>query len=180
MRRLNIVGERYGRLAVTEFSHVQSGNSYWKCLCDCGNICVKSANTMRISSTLSCGCSKALKYSPGETGLKILYNRYKINANNRNIGFDLTIEEFKDITSKECFYCGEKPNFFSGEPAITKTMRNHTLYRYNGIDRVDSSRGYEKNNIVPCCKWCNLAKGNKKVEEFKEHIFKMYNFMKLR
>jgi hypothetical protein len=50
-------------------------------------------------------------------------------------------------------------------------------YIYNGVDRVDSSKGYVKENVVPCCKWCNIAKGNKSAAEFKEHIFKMYRHM---
>jgi hypothetical protein len=48
----------------------------------------------------------------------------------------------------------------------------------NCIDRIDSGLGYEIGNIVPCCKWCNIAKADKSVEEFKGHILKMFEHMR--
>lgn len=38
---------------------------------------------------------------------------------------------------------------------------------YSGIDRVDSSVGYEIGNIVPACKICNFAKSNLTQDDFK-------------
>ena len=49
------------------------------------------------------------------------------------------------------------------------------VLKYNGIDRVDSSKGYEYNNVVSCCKNCNSAKMQLSIKEFKEHIIKIYN-----
>jgi hypothetical protein len=37
---------------------------------------------------------------------------------------------------------------------------------YNGIDRIDNARGYERDNIVPCCKFCNRAKSAMPQKEF--------------
>ena len=28
-----------------------------------------------------------------------------------------------------------------------------------GVDRLDNDRGYEAGNLVPCCAWCNRARG---------------------
>ena len=37
-----------------------------------------------------------------------------------------------------------------------------------GLDRLDNSRGYTKDNVVPCCGICNIARGdNFSVEEMK-------------
>lgn len=55
-------------------------------------------------------------------------------------------EEFSEIAAKECFYCG------IGGP--------------NGIDRIDSTKGYEQDNCTPCCKHCNYVKGNLSLEDF--------------
>jgi hypothetical protein len=177
MHRLDIIGEKYGRLTVLEFSHVRGSNSFWKCLCDCGNFHVASANKMRTGDCLSCGCLKALKHPRGQTGLNILYMTYKKNALKRGLNFNLSIEEFKSITSKNCSYCGIEPQCLTTHSTKNDLIRGHISYRYNGIDRVDSGRGYEISNIVPCCKWCNIAKADKPLEEFKSHILKMLEHM---
>jgi hypothetical protein len=31
--------------------------------------------------------------------------------------------------------------------------------RLNGVDRLDNWKAYEASNCVPCCGWCNQAKG---------------------
>ncbi len=43
----------------------------------------------------------------------------------------------------------------------------------NGVDRVDSSRGYVKDNVVSCCKHCNLAKRDRTAEDFIKHCRKV-------
>lgn len=47
-------------------------------------------------------------------------------------------------------------------------------WKHNGIDRVDSSKGYTLDNCVPCCSKCNYAKHEMSVEEFKEYITNVY------
>ena len=38
--------------------------------------------------------------------------------------------------------------------------------RFTGIDRMDNAVGYEKQNIVPCCKSCNYMKGTQSLDKF--------------
>lgn len=53
---------------------------------------------------------------------------------------DLNKEEFKNIISKPCTYCGD--------------------IRKIGLDRIDNSKGHIKTNVVPCCYECNTAKSD--------------------
>lgn len=60
--RKDLRGKRFGRLTVIDFSH-KGGTSgrtyYYKCLCDCGNECVKSSAYLLQAYTYphqSCGC----------------------------------------------------------------------------------------------------------------------------
>jgi len=46
--------------------------------------------------------------------------------------------------------------------------------KYNGIDRVDNSRGYESGNVVSCCGVCNMLKHVLSKEEFLARIEKIY------
>jgi hypothetical protein len=42
------------------------------------------------------------------------------------------------------------------------------IYTYNGIDRLDSTKGYTADNCVPCAGNINIAKQSLSVEEFVE------------
>ena len=35
-KRLDLVGQKFGRLTVVKFSHVRDSRTYWLCKCDCG------------------------------------------------------------------------------------------------------------------------------------------------
>lgn len=178
--KLQLAGMKLGNLTVIEYSHTDSAyRTYWKCLCDCGKICIVRGSSMYSSTTKSCGCLTQ-KYkrrneniNTDKLGLRKLYASYRGNARAKKRKFDLTLDEFRDITSQNCTYCGSEPSTIScAESSYMKDK--YSMYRYNGIDRVDSKRGYEKDNIVPCCKLCNLMKLNNNMDTFIEHISKIY------
>lgn len=76
---------------------------------------------------------------------------------------DISFENYKILITSDCSYCGGK---VEGD-------------KYNGIDRMDSSIGYEMSNSVPCCYSCNIMKSDLEVSEFKKHILKIVNYLKL-
>ena len=49
-------------------------------------------------------------------------------------------------------------------------FKAHADFRYNGIDRVDSSKGYLPNNVVACCTTCNRMKLDHSRNEFITHL----------
>lgn len=183
MKRLELIGKKFNNLIVVDFSHVSNGNSYWKCTCVCGGYTIVSACSLKNGDTKSCGCLKVFKHKQGMTGLNALFKIYKNQAEKRGYAFELSIEEFKTITLENCFYCGLKPEFISPSPAVYQKIKDsktqHRSYIYNGIDRINNNYGYIKNNVVPCCKWCNIGKGTKTVDEFKNHIVKIYKHLNL-
>lgn len=65
------------------------------------------------------------------------YKSYRWGALKRGFVFELTFEEFLELITDICFYCGS------------------TGF---GVDRVDSNIGYIKDNCVSCCKMCNKMK----------------------
>jgi hypothetical protein len=57
MQRVNLVGNKYGKLTVIAFAGVRNERTTWKCLCECGNEVVVERNNLRASGhTQSCGC----------------------------------------------------------------------------------------------------------------------------
>lgn len=62
----NIKGNRYGNLVVLELTELKLKNrrgAVWKCQCDCGNICYKTAGDLKDKrrKTCSCGCMSRRK-----------------------------------------------------------------------------------------------------------------------
>lgn len=66
------------------------------------------------------------------------------NAKHRGIEWNLTKEEFANFYGRPCTYCNNKLGKLSSG---------------SGLDRIDSSKSYEINNVVPCCGFCNRIKG---------------------
>lgn len=177
---IDITGQKIGDLIV--LNRVpngvrKNGREYtkWLCKCSCGNIkefdgtdLLKSKRRITLKGRVSCGCKR--RKLEGESSLLEVYNNYKRKAKERNYEFNITLEEFKNITQKKCHYCGEPPSNECDRGYSTGS------FIYNGIDRVDNIKGYYIDNIVPCCKICNIAKRNMTVDEFLNWIQKVYKY----
>lgn len=60
--KLDLVGQRFGRLTVLERLGSNGGKYvYWRCKCDCGNIVDVATRGLRSSGTVSCGCNRREK-----------------------------------------------------------------------------------------------------------------------
>lgn len=92
-----------------------------------------------------------------------VYTQYKNGAKGRHIDFLLTKDDIKNIIFQPCIYCG-----FDGSNMEIKTKQINV--KYNGIDRIDSSIGYKRGNIVPCCGICNRAKHNYTLDEWTKYL----------
>jgi hypothetical protein len=154
-------------------------NAYWLTRCLCGNESYrsysKSAYHFRKFGSLSCGMGKCkAKYdNPNE---RKLYSVYKTRASYRyKKSFTLTRKEFSMLTKDNCYYCGSPP---SSSPKTVKRNYNNELYIYNGIDRVDNSKGYDIDNCVTCCEICNRMKLDHSVDMFLNHIKKIIEHQK--
>ena len=121
---------------------------------------------LKTGKTYCVKCSPKIFFS-GENNPRykhgnIRFPEYRNNARRRGISFELTSEEFKNITSKPCFYCGG----YSSD--------RNPKSRGNGIDRKDSKIGYVLSNCVPCCATCNFVKNNMGYSDFILYIRKLY------
>lgn len=177
-KTIDLTGRIFGRLKVIELVekplNIKGRSSYWKCQCECGSHVVVKSNSLIGNNTKSCGCFQkeiirnAVILPQGIASLNKLYSTYENNAKKRNLVFNISIKDFKNTSSQKCFYCNVEPY---------QIMKNKNLngdYVYNGIDRVDNSKGYTLDNIVPCCGLCNRAKSSMKKEEFLSWIERVY------
>lgn len=77
MRRINLVGKRFGKLTVLKLSGVDKfGQSEWLCECDCGNQTIVKGGNLRNGHTTSCGCRKFDRFSEDITGKR--FGRLKV------------------------------------------------------------------------------------------------------
>lgn len=117
---------------------------------------------------------KNCKFCVGTTndpGINRLINSYKSGAKRRNIEYNLTTDEFLNIVNKNCHYCNEPPKY-----RTWKIQNKNLEMTVNGIDRIDSAKGYTKENCVPCCQICNEMKLHYTINDFLTHIKKIYQF----
>lgn len=58
--RENLIGKTFGYLTVLSENNEQPDKrrSYWNCLCQCGNTCVKRSDSLKTTPVPSCGCYK--------------------------------------------------------------------------------------------------------------------------
>jgi hypothetical protein len=62
---------------------------------------------------------------------------------------------------------------------IPRSSIDKCHYHYNGIDRIDSSKDHSIENIVPCCKWCNIAKHDMTLVEFYDWVDRLQKYQLL-
>ena len=90
---------------------------------------------------------------------EINYSNYKRNAEYKNLDFDVLFDDYSNVVTKECHYCG----VIQGKG-------------FNGIDRKDQSVGYIVDNCVSCCKMCNYMKGSTCEEVFIKRVEHILTF----
>lgn len=179
--------DKYGKLTIVK--QIKFGkNPIYLCKCTCGTetevwgsgLCSKTEGTK------SCGCLQRLSAQrpEGQAGYNVLYRRYKTNAKNRKLLFDITLGYFIGLTKKECNYCGRPPMrynpYMKSDGQLmknrTKISADRAWILVNGIDRVDSKIGYTQNNCTPCCQQCNYSKLDYSVDEFIAHCLKIVRY----
>jgi len=176
-RELIKPGQKFNYLKVIDFSHSDKrGRKWYNIICDCGTMKKIMGSAMASGNTKSCGCysSKYKKENnllPDDLGVKRqIILQYKRHARNREIFYEILENDFIELLLKNCFYCNIPPS------NIKKT-KNHTGFTYSGIDRIDSNKGYTKENCVSCCDQCNKAKSNLSLMEFKDWLRRLSKAM---
>lgn len=182
---IDLTNKKFEKLTVVSMSENRGNRNQikWNCICDCGNRHVVTGESLRHGKSKSCGCLKSGRpVTFKENRVKALWTRLysstiKKRAKKNGYKTDITLNDFIAISKKPCFYCGDIGVQMAKDNA-NGTLITDTIINFNGIDRVDSTKGYYLNNVVSCCKHCNTAKNALTQEDFKALIRKIYeNFV---
>ena len=185
---IDLTGKRFGKLLVKGqiLERGNRGQIKWECLCDCGNKHITSGESIRSGKSKSCGCLR--KEAPPNklkdrkmAVWKQLYNSTILKRNKKwGISGDLSLDDFIFFSKEPCYYCGlENSNLAQDRRGWNKNKQiSDTKIKFNGIDRIDSSKGYWADNVVTCCKYCNTAKNTMSEKDFYKFIQRIYGHIK--
>lgn len=166
MKKIDITGNKYGRLTVIKENGKQGKNIMWLCKCDCGKEINAIAYNLKNGHTRSCGCLQT------ETRLKskATHNQsksrlYRIWRHIKSRCFNSKVPHFKNYGGRGISMCTEWEKSF--ESFMLWSMANGYANDLS-IDRIDVNGDYNPDN----CRWTNAKvqannKTNNHIIEYK-------------
>lgn len=159
---IDLSGRRFGRWLVLKPTRVQ-GRLFWMCRCDCGTEKAVDGYPLRSGKSESCGCAwKERKGSknPSWQGFKQVPAKFMSRVTNgariRNIPVRISIEDVQQLFDKQkarCALTGLPIGFGDGTASL---------------DRIDSNKPYENDNVQFLHKDVNRSKIDLTQERFLE------------
>lgn len=133
MKRLDLTGQKFGKLTAVEF--VPGGKSSWRCRCECGEEPIVSTGNLRSGNSKSCGCANGEQLHGLYGSPEYLAFR---NAKNRcNRPQDVRYEH----------YGGRGIKFrFSSFAEFLDTIGRRPSSKFS-LDRIDLDGHYEPGNV---------------------------------
>lgn len=200
MKKKNLIGQKFHRLLVIAEapSKIQGKENRkrtaWLCQCDCGNTKIVGSDHLQRkdarSAIKSCGCLDIENYPKRAKDMRDKNTKFhpsistarRVFRSNQYRDGDLTFEDFYRLSQLPCYYCGAKPSNITNSAKhdskkSSQYAKDNGDFYYNGLDRIDSSRKHFLDNVVPCCKWCNYAKNNRTMEDFKAWVKGLYDHL---
>lgn len=172
----DLTGQQFGYLTVVEHvGNSQRGVSQWKCRCHCGVEKTVGHTYLTHGKVRSCGCMRWAHLARGiglytdkqQAQKNKAYRDLINNAEARKLSVELSYDEWLTIVVQPCFYCRRKnSNTYKQSFKYNRSKLLGETFRANGVDRLDSRKGYILDNCVPCCKICNRAKSDMDPETF--------------
>jgi hypothetical protein len=156
----DLTNKEYGMLTVLRRDHLHGKKLYWLCKCKCGKEKPIAASSLTRGLSKSCSCNIAnSRYRGYEDVSKTYFKQMKQGAVSRNLQFDITMKDVWDQyirQNKKCMFSGVDIQF-------SKSYNNGQTA---SVDRIDSSKGYTKDNIQIVHKLVNRMKQDLSDQDF--------------
>lgn len=167
-------GSRFGKLIVREIIIGSKRNRLVEC--DCGVIFAAYSYNLENGTTRRCtACANKdrlgkpnlkNRIDPVQRTINDQWNVFRKCARKHGEEF-ITKDKWLSLVTSDCVYCQSPPT------NIRRAVAHAQDFRYNGVDRIDSSLGYVSGNVQTACWTCNRMKGNLSHEAFLAHIRKI-------
>lgn len=186
-KKQNLLGLTFGKLKVIqEAGRTATKKVLWNCLCECGNFHTYVTSELRSGSVTSCGCSNMATGSAhrawkgcGEISGQ-MWGSIKNGATKRELPFNISINDAWNQFIKQnrkCKLTGLSLTFATRQCKKRDNIKNNRSNGTASLDRIDSKKGYELNNIQWVHKDVNMMK-NKFDEDFFLHISRLITYNK--
>ncbi len=124
------------------------------------------ARLLKLETAANKQKQQAIKYIQDNQNIR-LFNSCKSNAKRKGLEFDLEIEDV--VIPTHCIYLGWE---------LTNTSNQGRVDTNASIDRIDSSKGYTKDNIIIISDLANKMKNSSTMEQlltFARNVIKLHD-----
>lgn len=143
--KIDLTGQRFGRLVVIRECGRKNGKVAWLCKCDCGRekVVRGSSLTRRKNPTVSCGCwneEKKIKHGCAQEPWYDTYNGMMERCGHLEGGKERDLHNYRD---RGITVCEEWRN---STRAFGDWLLSHGWHNGLQIDRIDNNQGYSPEN----------------------------------
>lgn len=150
--KIDITGQKFGRLVAMRHVGIgPSGKHAWECRCDCGEVVVADACTLRLGRKLSCGCIMAERMADTKGLSKT--PEYKIWRAMIKRCDDPTDPHYRQYGQRGITVCEQWRRSFAQFLADVGRRPHAKLT----LERKDNDKGYYSGN----CAWTTQTKNNR-------------------